>query len=265
MAEANHEDILKKYNFRLCQLCTWPNYTGLGFQLEKGDEPPYLVQIVDSNSPACAAGLKIRDVILAVNGEELSDAAYKEVTTAIVNAKNSGGPIELLVIEKRYYDLLNGKDVMYDPTLAKKISAPPTMPSAYMNFPKHEPRTCDIHLNKNEESLGFETANGEKDIGLYIQEVKSDSPAGRTSLLKSDRILEVDDKFVDNESSKSIIGKLGKAKKNRGVKLYVVDTHTYKYFQEKKIPLASKEFKKSKFAKSHQSTPSYMNTNDGKK
>ncbi|CAF4810183.1 unnamed protein product, partial [Rotaria socialis] len=56
-----------------------------------------------------------------------------------------------------------------------------------------------------------------------------------------------DDKFVDEDPAVSIDKKLRKAKPS--VKLYVVDTHTYKYFKEKNIPLESKKFQRSQFAK----------------
>jgi S1-C subfamily serine protease len=265
MANADDEDALKKHNFRLCRLCIWPNFTGLGFKLESTGQPPHVIQSIESNSPAAAGGLKIRDAILAVNNQDLSDSEYKDVTTAIVNARNSGARIELLVIEKRHYDSLNENGVTFDRRFARAIETPSSMPRDYMNFPKHTPRTCEVRLNAADDSFGFEVVNGEKDIGAFIQEVNSNSPASRTTLRKCDRILEVDDKFVDNEPSKTILGKLGKGQQNRGVKLYVVDTVTYKYFQDNQIPLQSKAYKKSAFAKKNPGLPSYVNIEDGKK
>jgi C-terminal processing protease CtpA/Prc len=213
MAESNDNNDLRRVNFRLCQLCIWPNYGGLGFNLENAISPPHIIRTVESNSPAAAGGLKILDVVLAVNNQDVSGADYSLVTQAIKNARDTNGLIELLVIEKRYYQPLKDKGISFDPALAKRIKTPRTMPDDYRNFPKYTPRICEIRLSRNDQSFGFEVVNGIKDTGAFIQEVVPNSPAGRTTLRKSDRILEIDDKFVDNEPSKIILDRLFKAKK----------------------------------------------------
>ncbi|CAF4357969.1 unnamed protein product [Rotaria sp. Silwood2] len=256
MSNSNDEARLRKANFRLCRICKWSNYRGFGFSLERSPEPPHLVQTVDSNSPASAADLKIRDVVLAVNDNDVSKSEYNELATAISNARDSNDYLELLVIEKRYYDILKEDNVSFSPRFAKIIDTPKKMPRDYMNFPKHTPRTCDIRLTANDQAFGFNIAPGKSDIGAFIQDIAPNSPASKTALRKSDRILEINDKFVDEDRSKTIEEKVIKAKSKRSVKLYVVDTHTYAYFQENNIPLQSKKFQKSSFAKNKQ-IPSY--------
>jgi hypothetical protein len=115
------------------------------------------------------------------------------------------------------------------------------MPKNYLNFPKNQPRECHIHLDKSDSSFGFEVVQGEDDVGAYIQEVFSNTPASKTSLRKSDRIIKINDKFVDRNESKSIREELNKAEAKGIVKLYVVDTETYEYYQANKIPLASED------------------------
>lgn len=266
MATSITNNDLSQVNLRLCRLRVWPNYGGLGFNLENSPPPPYIIRTVESNSPAAAGGLKITDLVLAVNNQDVSQADYKVVTDAIKNARDNSNTIDLLVIEKRLYAPLKSRGVTFDPTLAKVIETQTTMPRDYMNFPKYTPRTCEIRLNKSDQSFGFEVVHGHRDIGAFIQEVLPDSPASRTSLRKCDRILEIDDKFVDTEPCANILEKLMRAKKKRSVKLYVVDTNTYKYFQENRVPLGSKDFRKSKFAKQQPQTPSsYINVQDSKK
>jgi C-terminal processing protease CtpA/Prc len=252
MAQSNTDNDLRRANFRLCRLCIWPNYAGLGFNLENSSQPPHVIRIVESNSPAAAGGLKILDLVLAVNNQDVSQADYKTVTQAIKNARDNNDRIELLVLEKRFYEPLKNRGTSFNPALARIMETPIAMPQDYMNFPKYTPRTCEIRLNRTDQSFGF-------------QEVIPNSPASNTSLRKCDRILEIDDKFVDNEPSRYILDKLFKAKKKRSVKLYVVDTNTYKYFQENKVPLTSKEFRKSKFARQQQPTSTYINVQDSKK
>jgi C-terminal processing protease CtpA/Prc len=123
-----------------------------------------------------------------------------------------------------------------------------------------------MRLQKDDPSFGFEVVNGLGDIGVWIQEVIPNTPASKTSLRKCDRILEIDDKFVDNLKIDAIFERLSKAKRNRSVKLYVVDTNTYKHFQDNQIPLPSKEFQNSRFAKQRQVQPlsTYIDVADRK-
>lgn len=245
MAGSNNNDFLRNANVRLCRLRIWPNFEGLGFNLEASTRPPHLIRLVESNSPAAAGGLKILDVILAVNQRDVSNADYNEVRNAIKSARDSNVPIELLVVEQRFYQALKKKDIRIDSANATVINTPATMPIEYQNFRKREPRTCNLRLNPQETTFGFEVVNGENDIGAYIQEVFPNTPASRTQLSKSDRIIEVDDKFVDKDVSKSILEKLGKAKSKGAVKLYVMDTDTYKHYQLNKMSMTSKSKRKS--------------------
>jgi C-terminal processing protease CtpA/Prc len=245
MSGTSTAELIRNADIRVCRLRVWPNYDGLGFNLEASLRPPHVIRLVESNSPAAAGGLKILDVILAVNQQDVSEADYNQVRNAIKEARDRNSPIELLVVEQRFYQALKKKNVTIDASMAQIISTPLTMPIDYFNFPKHQPRTCAMRLNKSDTTFGFEVVNGENDVGAYIQEVFPNTPASDTSLRKSDRIIEIDDKFVDKDVSKSILEKLGKAKTKGAVKLYVVDTETYKYYQLNKIPLTSKGKRKS--------------------
>ncbi|CAF1330790.1 unnamed protein product [Rotaria sp. Silwood1] len=239
MSAISDAELLRNANVRLCRLRVWPEFEGLGFNLEASTRPPHIIRLVDSNSPAAAGGLKILDVVLAVNQEDVSEADYNRVRNAIKTARDSNAPIELLVVEQRFYQMLKNKNLTIIPQMATIINTPATMPNEYLNFPKHTPRTCNIRLGKNDSSFGFDVINGENDIGAYIQEVFPNTPASNTPLRKCDRIIEIDDKDVDKDISKSILEKLDKAKTKGAVKLYVVDTETYKYAQLNKILLRS--------------------------
>ena len=261
MSGSNSADPLRNQNVRLCRLRVWPTFEGLGFNLEASQRPPHVIRLVESNSPAAAGGLKILDAILEVNQQDVSEAEYLQVRNAIKSARDSNGPIELLVIEQRIYQALKKKNIPVNRSSAIVINTPATMPAEYQNFPKHQPRSCTIRLNKSDPSFGFEAVNGENDMGAYIQEVFPNTPASATALRKSDRIIEVDDKMVDKDVSKSIMEKLGKAKSKGIVKLYVMDTDTYKHYQLNKISLSSKSKRKSQ-SEERLSTVSRPNSND---
>jgi C-terminal processing protease CtpA/Prc len=237
---SKNAQLLRNANLRLCRLRIWSNFQGFGFNLEASIQPPHIIRLVESNSPAAAGGLKILDVILAVNDQDVSEADYNYLRNAIKTARDSNVPVELLVVEQHFYHVLKKKHIPINASSATVMNTPARMPSDYLNFVKHQPRTCNIRLNTSDRTFGFEVVNGENDVGAYIQEVFPNTPASHTSLRKSDRIIEINDKFVDNYVSKSIIAKLGRAKARGTVKLYVVDTETYKYYQLNKIPLTSK-------------------------
>lgn len=266
MASADNATNLTRANFRLCRLRSWPNYTGLGFNIENTTPPPHIIRSVESNSPAAAAGLRILDVVLAVNNQNVSNVDYRTTTQAIKNARDSGDFVDLLVIERRFYVPFKNKGIIFDPAYARTIQTPIAMPREYAEFLKYTPRTCDIRLGVNDQSFGFEVVNGPRDIGISIQDVIPNSPAGRTTLRRCDRVLEIDGKFVDKEKSRTIFERLTKARAKGAVRLYVVDTNTYKHFQDSRIPLKSKEFRSSNFARSNRPEPTstYINVVDGR-
>jgi len=244
MAVSNNNE--RNSDVRLCRLRVWPNFKGLGFNLEASPRPPHVIRLVESNSPASAGGLKILDAILEVNQQDVSAADYNKVREAIKAARDANGPIDLLVCEQRILQERKKKNLPINRTSPVVITTPATMPAEYANFPKHQPRTVMIRMGNNDQTFGFEAVNGENDIGAYIQDVFPNTPASATALRKSDRIIEIDDKFVDKDVSKSIFEKLAKIKSKRAVKLYVMDTATYEHYQLNKMSLSSKGKRKSK-------------------
>ncbi|UJR31719.1 hypothetical protein I4U23_019199 [Adineta vaga] len=237
MATGNRRFTLKDANLRLCRLCKWSNYTGLGFNLKPGSNPPYSISVVESNSPAAAAGLKINDVILAVNKDDMKKVKYEKLTQSIQKARDKNDTIDLLVMEKRFYDQVLTERIKIDPKQAKTISAPKTMPDEYANFPKHIPRICVVHLTDAKESFGFELVNGENDIGVFIQEAHPNTPASIAGLRKSDRVISIDDELVYDKVSSIGFQKLREAKAKLNVKLFVMDTQTYKHYRNNNMPL----------------------------
>ena len=239
MAPKKDEEALRAAKLRVCRLKKWPNFAGLGFALDKAAEPPHYILNVDSNSPSAAAGLRIRDVILAVNKEDTTKVTFEKLKEIIKTAATKQDTLELFVIEKSKYDALKKEKIVFDRKYAQTLETPNTMPPDYNNFPKNTPRTCNIRLGPQEPSLGFELVTGERDLGAYVQDVAQRSPASQAQLRKSDRIIEVDDEFVDDKPYTQIVAKMRGAKANGGIKLYVMDTGTYKYYKANGMPLES--------------------------
>ncbi|CAF4805023.1 unnamed protein product, partial [Rotaria sp. Silwood2] len=167
-------------------------------------EPPFIIQHVESISPAAAGGLRVRDVILAANGQNVFMISFDKLKNIIKNVRSSNDHIELLVMEERSYNTSQQYNRSINTKLAKIIETPSTMPNDYQSFPKHQPRTCNIHLSESNSSYGFGTVNPLTNVGMIVQEVYPNSSASNTSLRKCDRILEIDNQFVDNLPSRII-------------------------------------------------------------
>ncbi|CAF1164880.1 unnamed protein product [Adineta ricciae] len=226
---------MREANLRACRLYSWTGFNGLGFDLRTPSTAPYEISLVESNSPAAAAGLKIGDIILAVNGKDMIKAKYADFTDAIKKARTKKGPVELRVMEKRYYDDVVKQKVKINPKEARVIEAPQAQPADQANFPQKE-RICDIHLTDATQSFGFELVNGDKNIGVFIQEVGPNTPAAVAGLRKSDRVVRVDGELVDDKPSQLSFDRIREARKNLAVKLLVMDTKTYKNYKKSGPP-----------------------------
>jgi C-terminal processing protease CtpA/Prc len=242
MAESTNEaDLLRQAHVRLCRLCLWSNFEGLGLHLQPSTSPPHIINMIESNSPAAASGLRIWDIILSVNYHDMSQESYERVQKAIKVACNDVIYVDLLVVEKKYYKSLKSQNIDIDFTLATVITAPAKMPIDFAKFPKLIPRIYNLRLGQNDTAFGFNIANGENDVGAYIQTIYPDTPASDAGLRKSDRIIEINDRNVERRSGEYIDKKLRKAKAKGTIKLFVADTHTYEYYMKHNMKFSSTE------------------------
>jgi len=82
---------------RLCHLKKWPDFAGFGFNLHADRATPgHYVWEVDDGSPAEAAGLRLHDRIMEVNGSRIDGKSHAEVVASI---KSVAGEVRLLVID----------------------------------------------------------------------------------------------------------------------------------------------------------------------
>jgi len=82
---------------RLCELRTWPDFPGYGFNLhaERG-RSAQLVGKVDAESPADAVGLREGDRMVAVNGVDVTGETHQDVVRRI---REDADRVELLVVD----------------------------------------------------------------------------------------------------------------------------------------------------------------------
>ena len=122
-----------QYHARLCQLRTWPDFAGYGFNLH-GDRSKsgQFIGKVDSGSPAEAAGLRERDRIYEVNGVPVVDRSHAEVVHEI---KQHMGSVDLLVVDPETDEHFQSCQVEVCGTMpaVEVISCPSSNPNAGKN------------------------------------------------------------------------------------------------------------------------------------
>uniref|UniRef100_A0A0B7A089 PDZ domain-containing protein n=1 Tax=Arion vulgaris TaxID=1028688 RepID=A0A0B7A089_9EUPU len=97
------------YRPRLCHLKLWQHFQGYGFNLHaERDKPGQYIGLVDDNSPASTAGLKVHDRIIEVNGVNIEKEKHSDVIGRI---KAIPGETKLLVVDKRVDDYYREKGV----------------------------------------------------------------------------------------------------------------------------------------------------------
>ena len=224
MERKTSEDIVKSADVRLCRLFSWRNHNGYGFQLSKCAQPPHLINLIESGSPAAVGGLRIYDVVLAVNNRKTSDMKFIELVNFLVSLRNPHQPLELLVVEQHIYQVLKKKNLTIHHSTVKIHTCPRVMPEEYVQFSRNTLRTCVVYLKTTETKFGFDIVDGHNDTGVFIQEVSPHSPAFNAGLRKCDRLIELNDQCVEDSPSNVIIEKLRKAAAQRVIKLAVKGT-----------------------------------------
>ena len=108
--------------------------------------------------------------------------------------------------------MLNNEKIAVKLKYARVIHAPRIMPAEYEDFPRNQLRICAIQLNKTDTTFGFDIVYGKDDIGTYVQEISTNSQASNNSLRRFDRTIEIDDEFMENETTEFVEEKLLKAR-----------------------------------------------------
>ena len=143
-----------------------------------------LINSVHPNGPAAQAGLKVGDVVTAVNGREIEDPEALRFRIATLPV---GGSAQVTVLR-------NGEQK----TLAVKLAPPPDTPSRDTSeLAGRTPFTGATVANMNPalaEELGLESA----DPGITVVKVKPGTIAARLQLQPGDMILRINNKPLAN-------------------------------------------------------------------
>ena len=237
--------ILHDANLRLCRLRLWSDYNGFGFTLRFSSKRFSLVQSIEPYSPAATGGLRVDDVILAIDNQDAFSMDATQCVDMIIRAKERINRIELFVVSKRSYRSLMKQGIPFDLSHATIINTPQARPVDCPTLMRYQPRVCEIYLKKSDDRFGFDITNDRSELGVCISKIYPDTPASRTMLLPGDRIVEINKRSVDRKNKTYIFTKLHHAVLMRYVRLYVMDAETYQYYQSNEISFSSKEYRKT--------------------
>ena len=125
---------------RLCYLKKWSIEKGYGFNLHANKtKNAHFIGMVDKNSPADAAGLKVGDKVVEVNCSNIFEDSHTEV---IAKIKANADEVKMLVVDahtETYYEDL-GLKVHGDMTNVEVIECPAQDPRGE-HCPSNNPST----------------------------------------------------------------------------------------------------------------------------
>ncbi|KAI2660474.1 Na(+)/H(+) exchange regulatory cofactor NHE-RF3 [Labeo rohita] len=193
---------------------------GYGFMLREDPKHPghYLGEI-DKGSPAEQAGLKSKDRLAAVNGQEVDHCRHEQVVEKI---SQQGNKCSLLVLDpetdKMYKLEMRGAPPGYPEHEAEAIPALAVPAPADL---EHKPRLC--RLEKTAAGFGFHL-NGIQ--GTYGQYIKEDD----------DIVVEVNGVNVEKIMHEEVVDLIRKS--GNTLFLLVADRTAYEYLKARGIPIS---------------------------
>ncbi|NXJ90657.1 NHRF3 protein, partial [Corythaixoides concolor] len=221
---------------RLIEIQKGTNHYGFHLQMEKktGD---HIIKDVDSESPAAKAGLKNKDILVAVNGEQVDGLDHESV---VGKMKQLERKITLLVVDKEtdaMYKLAQISPCSYyykaqDPTAAKPEERAELHTEHKVN---HKPKICKIV--KGPSGFGFSLNMIKNKPGLFINEVQDHGPADTAGVENNDFLVEVNGVNVMNESYDKVVARIQDT--GDRLTLLVCSKDAYQYFQGQNIPITA--------------------------
>ncbi|NXH22939.1 NHRF3 protein, partial [Bucco capensis] len=210
---------------------------GYGFYLQtEQNTGDHVIKDVDSGSPAAKAGLKDKDILVAVNGEQVDGLDHDSVVGKI---KQSEAKTTLLVVDKEtdaMYKLAQISPFLYyykarDPTPAKTEERVRKTEQKVNN----KPRICK--MAKGSSGFGFSLNMIKNKPGLFINEIQNKGPADTAGVKNNDILVEVNGVNVINESYDKVVARIQTS--GDRLTLLVCSKDVYKYFQSQNIPITA--------------------------
>lgn len=205
---------------RLCHIKKWADYRGYGLELseKKGQEINFVSRIVPG-SPAEAAGVRLEDRVIEVNGVNVKGVGHAAL---VEHTQTYPDHVKLLLIDPATADEYKNKgtDISgYSPNIVT-LTGPDEAPKKATVPPKR------IILKKTKGSYGFDLNQYKGMQGNYIGKVTDKSAAAKHGLVQGEQLIEVNGESVVNDTIKEIITKVKKKPNEVELLLASIDTST---------------------------------------
>ncbi|XP_029314745.1 Na(+)/H(+) exchange regulatory cofactor NHE-RF3 [Cottoperca gobio] len=200
---------------KLCYLVK--SSTGYGFSVRSNkDEQGLFMTEVSQGNVADSAGVKVKDRLLEINGENVEDSTHDQVVEKI---KLAGSSIMFLLVDEETERHYQNKRLKIGAWLAT------------LKYLPHKPRVVDIA--KGPDGYGFLLKEKTNQTGHIIKGIDRGSPAERAGMKEMDRLVAVDGKEVDSCSHEQVVDKI----RQSGNKccFLVVDKNTDQMYKQGKV------------------------------
>ena len=177
-----------------------PNRPSLGIQVLPTESGPLglVVVSIENHSLADAAGLRINDIIIAMDGlptfspavvaEQLEKKSIGDRTRLRVIRAGKAQEIEVAFVKPR---VRPSADLLPAP-VASSPSSMLSAPSSSLDGPSSIVESWDL------ESIGIQFAESANLRGLVIEQIRPGSPADLAGMLEGDRIVSLEGRLVSN-------------------------------------------------------------------
>lgn len=200
---------------KLCYLLN--SSSGYNFSLRSvKSDPGMFITDVMPDGVAAKAGVKVKDRVVEVNGENVEDFTHDQVVEKVQLASHS---IMFLLVDEdtdRYYKT---KHMKVEACLSTTVHLP------------LKPRI--VKMTKGDDGYGFLLRKELDMTGHYIKDIDRGSPAERAGLKEMDRLVAVDGQEVDSCTHEQVV----EAIRQSGKKccLLVVDKDTDQMYKQGKV------------------------------
>ncbi|XP_030643460.1 Na(+)/H(+) exchange regulatory cofactor NHE-RF3 [Chanos chanos] len=197
---------------KLCYLERTSGGFGFSVKSSKNEQGIFMVDVIPSGV-ADKAGVRLRDRLLEINGENVENATHDQVVQKI---KESGNSIMFLLVDEdsdRYYKNKH------------------TRLGVGMATVRHLPLKPRIaNMTKGSDGYGYMLRQEPNLKGHYVREIEEGSPADKAGLKDMDRIVAVDGEDADGCTHEQVVAKIRQSGNN--CCLLVVDSKTDKMYKQ---------------------------------
>ncbi|KAI1899877.1 hypothetical protein AGOR_G00066290 [Albula goreensis] len=196
---------------KLCFLVKARNGYGFSLKSTRGERGVYMTDVTPAGV-ADKAGVKAKDRIVEVNGENVDNTTHEQIVEKV---KASGGSVMFLLADEETDNHYRNKKVRLGAGMAT------------VKYLPHKPRIAD--MTKGSDGYGFFLRADPNIEGHIIKDIDSGSPAERAGLKDMDRLMAVNGEDVNNMDHNQVVDRIRQC--GDSCSLLVIDNETDKMYK----------------------------------